>query len=98
MTGDLLKAPEAARIGLINHAVPSEQLDTKVAEIVAKLQANPRWAVRWTKTITNQPLKAAVAQMMDASIAYEMMSNMTADRAEAVAAMREKRKPSLTGE
>lgn len=98
MTGDLLKASEAARIGLINHAVPSEQLDAKVAEIVAKLQANPRWAVRWTKTVTNQPLKAAVAQMMDASIAYEMMSNMTADRAEAVAAMREKRKPNLTGE
>jgi enoyl-CoA hydratase len=98
LTGDLLKAPEAARIGLINHAVPTDQLDAKVAEIVAKLQANPRWAVRWTKVITNQPLKAAVAQMMDASIAYEMMSNITADRAEAVAAMREKRKPNLTGE
>ncbi|GGI79887.1 enoyl-CoA hydratase [Polymorphobacter multimanifer] len=98
LTGDLLKAPEAARIGLINHAVPTDQLDAKVAEIVGKLQANPRWAVRWTKTITNQPLKAAVAQMMDASIAYEMMSNLTADRAEAVAAMRERRPAKLSGE
>lgn len=98
LTGDMLNAPEAARIGLINHAVPTDQLDAKVAEIVAKLQSNPRWAVRWTKTITNQPLKAAVAQMMDASIAYEMMSNLTADRAEAVAAMRERRPARLTGE
>lgn len=98
MTGDLVKASEAARIGLINHAVPAGELDAKVAEIVAKLQANPRWAVRWTKTVTNQPLKALVSQMMDASIAYEMMSNLTADRAEAVAAMRERRKPVLGGE
>jgi len=98
MTGDMLKAGKAAEIGLINHAVPAAELDAKVAEIVAKLQNNPRWAVRWTKTVTNQPLKALVAQMMDASIAYEMMSNAAADRAEAVAAFRERRAPKLSGE
>lgn len=98
MTGDMLKAPRAAEIGLINHAVPADALDAKVADIVAKLQGNPRWAVRWTKTVTNQPLKALVAQMMDASIAYEMMSNATADRAEAVAAFRARRAPQLSGE
>ncbi len=98
MTGDLLTAAKAADIGLINHAVPSDQLDAKVAEVAAKILANPRWAVRWTKTVTNMPLKALVSQMMDASIAYEMMSNMTADRAEAVAAFREKRAPKLSGE
>ena len=98
MTGDLLTAAKAADIGLINHAVPGDQLDAKVAEVAAKILANPRWAVRWTKTVTNMPLKALVSQMMDASIAYEMMSNMTADRAEAVAAFREKRAPKLSGE
>ena len=98
MTGDLLTASKAVEMGLINHAVPGDQLDTKVAEVAAKIMANPRWAVRWTKTVTNMPLKALVSQMMDASIAYEMMSNMTADRAEAVAAFREKRAPKLSGE
>ena len=98
LTGDMLRATKAAEIGLINHAVPADQLDAKVAEIVTKLLASPRWAVRWTKTVTNQPLKALVAQMMDTSIAYEMLSNMAADRAEAVAAVREKRSARLTGE
>lgn len=98
MTGDLLTAAKAADMGLINHAVPGDQLDAKVAEVAAKIMGNPRWAVRWTKTVTNMPLKALVSQMMDASIAYEMMSNMTADRAEAVAAFREKRPAKLSGE
>lgn len=98
LTGDMLTAPEAARIGLINHAVTADALDAKVAEIAAKILGNPRWAVRWTKTVTNQPLKALAAQMMDSSLAHELLSNMTADRAEAVAAMREKRSPRLTGE
>ena len=94
----MVKAPKAAEIGLINHAVPTDQLDAKVAEMAAKLMASPRWAVRWTKTVTNTPLKALVAQMMDTSIAYEMMSNIAADRAEAVAAVRERRPAKLTGE
>ena len=98
LTGDMIKAPRAAEIGLINHAVPTDQLDAKVAEMAAKILASPRWAVRWTKTVTNAPLKALVSQMMDTSIAYEMMSNITADRAEAVAAMRERRPARLTGE
>ena len=98
LTGDLLKAPKAAEIGLINHAVPTAELDAKVAEMAAKLLASPRWAVRWTKTVTNAPLKALVSQMMDTSIAYEMLSNMAADRAEAVAAVRERRPARLTGE
>ena len=98
MTGDLLTAVRAAEIGLINHAVPSDQLDAKVAEVAGKILANPRWAVRWTKTLVNMPLKALASQMMEASIGYEMMSNIAADRAEAVNAFIEKRAPRLTGE
>jgi enoyl-CoA hydratase len=98
MTGELLSAARAAEIGLINHAVPGDQLDAKVAEVAGKILGNPRWAVRWTKTVANIPLKSLVAGMMDASVAYEMMSNAAADRAEAVAAFIEKRPPKLTGE
>ncbi len=98
LTGDMLSAAKAAEIGLINHAVPADRLDAKVAEIAAKILSNPRHAVRWTKAVMNQPLKQLAVQSMDASIAYETLSNMTADRAEAVAAMRERRLPKLTGE
>ncbi|MEM9740875.1 MAG: enoyl-CoA hydratase/isomerase family protein [Pseudomonadota bacterium] len=97
MTGDLLTAVEAKALGLINYAVPAGELDAKVDELVAKLQANPKWAVRWTKTVTNIPLRALAAQLMDASVGWESVSNYLDDRVEAVAATLEKRKPHLTG-
>jgi enoyl-CoA hydratase len=98
MTGDLLTASEAQALGLINYAVPTAALDEKVQELVTKLQGNPRWAVRWTKTVTNIPLRALAAQMMDASVGWESVSNIHADRKEAVEAFRQKRAPRLTGE
>ena len=98
MTGDLITAKEAVSMGLINHAVPADQLDTKVDEIVAKLLGNPRWAVRWTKTSMNIVLRDLANKMNDAAMAYEMMSNLTQDRKEAVRAFIEKRAMELTGE
>jgi enoyl-CoA hydratase len=98
LTGDMIPARQAAEMGLINHAVPADELDAKVAEIAGKILGNPRHAVRWSKLVVNQPLKQLAIQSMDASIAYETLSNMTADRAEAVAAFRERRKADLTGE
>jgi enoyl-CoA hydratase len=98
LTGDMLTGAEAARIGLVNHAVPADRLDARVSEIAAKILANPRLAVRWTKTVANQPLKVMAAQMMDSALAHEMLSNLAADRAEAVRALIAKRPPTFTGE
>ena len=98
LTGDLVDAKDAAAMGLINHAVPADALDGKVDEIVGKIQGNPRWAVRWTKTAVNLVLRDIATRVSDAAIAYEMLSNMTADRQEAVSAFVEKRPPGYTGE
>jgi enoyl-CoA hydratase len=98
MTGDLLSATEAMRLGLINYAVPASELDAKTHEIAVKILANPKWAVRWTKTTANIPLRALAAQLMDASIGWESVSNYLGDRREAVTAFKEKRAPKLTGE
>jgi enoyl-CoA hydratase len=98
MTGDLIPAPRAAAMGLINHCVPAAELDAKVAEVAGKILANPKWAVRWTKTVANIPLKKLAVELSDAAIAYELLSNMTADRKEAVAAFVEKRRAKFEGE
>ncbi|HJQ56246.1 MAG TPA: enoyl-CoA hydratase-related protein [Vineibacter sp.] len=97
LTGDMIRAKEAAAMGLINHAVPADQLDAKVDEIVGKIQGNPRWAVRWTKVAVNIALRDIANKVNDAAIAYELLSNMMKDRQEAVSAFVEKRKPDYSG-
>ena len=54
-------------------------------------------AIRWTKITANLPLKQLVHSHFDAGVAYEMLSNMTADHKEAVAAFRERRDAVFTG-
>ena len=98
MTGDMLPASEAERLGLVNYAVPADELDAKVDEIASKILGNPRWAVRWTKAAANIPLRELAAKLTDAALAYELVTNTTEDRRETVAAFVEKRKPQLTGE
>lgn len=98
LTGDMLSAQEAFDLGLINYAVPTQELENKVQLLVRKITANPRWAVRWTKTVTNMALRDLAQRLMDPAVAYEMMSNLTNDHQEAVNAFREKRKPNFTGD
>ncbi len=97
MTGDLLTAAEAARMGLINHAVPAADLDGRVDALADKLARGATKAIRWTKRTINIPLKELAHTLMDTSLAYESLSNRTEDHQEAVRAFAEKRRPAFTG-
>lgn len=96
-TGDPIPAPEAARIGLINRAVPTTELDEAVFGLARRIAAGATKAIRWTKITTNMALKNLVHAYMDTGVAYEILSNATRDHQEAVNAFREKRKPVFTG-
>ncbi len=98
MTGAMIPASRAVEMGLINYAVPGAELDEHVAKMIARLKESPIWAVRWTKTVTNIPLRELAHKLMDPSVSYEMLSNLQPDHREAVAAFLEKRKPKFTGE
>ena len=97
LTGDLFDGRTAERIGLINHAVPAEELDAKVDYFVKRFVNGATRAVRWSKLSINLPLRALAHSVMDASIAYQTLTNNSADHQEAVNAFREKRKPRFIG-
>jgi enoyl-CoA hydratase len=97
MTGDLIDAREAERIGLINDCVPEAELDARVAALAGKLLAGATQAIRFTKVAMNIHLKQIASAVMDASVAYETMTFFTKDHHEAVKAFQEKRKPQFTG-
>ncbi|MBR0652033.1 enoyl-CoA hydratase/isomerase family protein [Roseomonas terrae] len=98
LTGKLMSAPDAERFGLINYAVPADQLDEKVSEFLSSFLNGATKAIRWSKTSINIPLRALAHSMLDAALAYQTMTNDSADHQEAVRAFAEKRRPRFTGQ
>ncbi|WP_317929838.1 enoyl-CoA hydratase/isomerase family protein [Halioxenophilus sp. WMMB6] len=92
LTGELLTASKAAEIGLINHCVAPEALDTTVDALCERLLAGSRNAVRWTKILLNQELKRVTHSLLDTGLAYEAVSMRQADHRNAVQAMLDKSK------
>jgi enoyl-CoA hydratase len=93
MTGELIPARRAAEIGLVNHCLPAAELDAAVAAFCDKLLAGSTAAIRWTKVVANLELKRITHALLDPGLAYEALSQRSADHREAVKAMHEKRKP-----
>lgn len=91
--GDRINAEDAGRIGLVNHVVDDDRLGSAVDDLVGRMLAMPQKALRWTKLSINVPLRQLASCMMDVSLAYESMSNISKDHVRAVKAFREKRTP-----
>jgi enoyl-CoA hydratase len=97
MTGDFLAAPEAERLGLVNHVVPADEVLPAATTLAERLANGATWAVRWTKASVNKTLRERLNLILDTSLAYEALSSSTEDHQEATRAFMEKRPPSFTG-
>ncbi len=97
MRGLIITGTEARDRNLINYAVPTEEVLPRAMAIAAELVELPAVAVRWTKLSINMLLKERINSILDASIAYEMLSMNTVDHGEAAKAFLEKRKPVYKG-
>ncbi len=97
MLGDLIPAPEAERIGLVNHVVPADEVLPKARELAERLANGPTWAIRWTKASINKAVRERANLILDTSLAFEALSSGTEDLREAARAFLEKRKPEFKG-
>ena len=95
LLGEPITAKRAEEIGLINYAVPADELDAKVMELATKLNNGAQRSIRWTKQLINTPLRQVAHSMMDLGLANETLSMFDPDHAEAVKAFREKRDPAF---
>ncbi|MGW0802580.1 enoyl-CoA hydratase/isomerase family protein [Nonomuraea sp. NPDC002799] len=65
---------EMAAAGMINYAVPRDELDATVRDLCERLIRRPFYALAWTKRILNQPVRQRFNDGYDAGIAYEMIN------------------------
>lgn len=91
LTGELLSAGEAVKMGLINHCLPLDELDLAVTAFCDKLLLGATQAIRWTKVLLNLELKRIATSVMDTGIAYEALSQRSEEHAEGLRALQEKR-------
>jgi enoyl-CoA hydratase len=97
LTGDLVNAEEAERIGLINRVVAPEELYPTALALAQRLAAGAPKAIGWTKLSVNRWLKEGLNLIMDASLGLEWITFGTEDHREAVDAFLEKREPKYKG-
>ena len=73
MTGRPYTASELDRLGIINYALPVDQVDAKVAELVETLLARRAYALAWTKRLANKLVNDQLNMSLDASAASEII-------------------------
>ena len=98
LLGEPISARDAEEIGLINRALPDDQLDAHVDGIIERLLAMPPHAVNYTKATLNLALKQMTGAAFEASLGYQAYSLKMDDFKEATRAFVEKRKGDFKGE
>jgi enoyl-CoA hydratase/carnithine racemase len=94
LTSDFIDGREAERIGLVSLCVPAEQVLPRALDVADRLARGAQQAIRWTKRSLNNWLRQA-GPIFDQSIALEMLTFMSEDVREGLAAIREKRPPAF---
>ncbi len=92
MTGNMLRALEAERIGLVSLCVPDEELLDKATAVATTLANGPRHAIKFTKRALNQWLLQA-GPIFDHSVALEMLGFFSEDVMAGVEGLRNRKPP-----
>ncbi|HSV53433.1 MAG TPA: enoyl-CoA hydratase [Burkholderiaceae bacterium] len=93
LTGEFISAQEALQRGLVNRAVPAEQLDAEIEKLVASILQKPRTAIAMGKALFYQQREMGVEaayQLAGQTMAVNMMDECAQ---EGVLAFTEKRSP-----
>lgn len=94
LTGRIIDAVEADRIGLVLRVVPDDELLGHTLAIAEQIAANSPWGVRMTKEVMWSQLEVGSLQAgIDLENRTQILSSFTGDMREAVAAFVEKRPP-----
>ena len=98
LTGDLIPAAEAHRIGLVSVVAADDQLEAKTNELVAKLLAASQSGLRGAKHLINKGQQLDFHESLRMELEYvHTYATTHPDATEGLIAFAEKRKPRFSG-
>ena len=97
LSGEMISAQEAYRIGLVNEVVPAADLITRAEAILKQIFANAPIAVRYSLEAVNKGLETSQAEGLALEASFFGLCAATADKHEGTQAFLQKRAPEFQG-
>jgi enoyl-CoA hydratase len=96
-SGEMIKADEAEKIGLVNKVVPSGQLEMEAEKVASQLLERPALALRAAKIAIRKGMNVGLKEGLQIEQDAFCMLFGTQDQKEGMAAFLKKRKPIFQG-
>ena len=97
LSGEMISAQEAHRIGLVNEIVPAADLITRAEAILNKIASNAPVAVKFSLEAVNKGLETSQGEGILLEASYFGLCAGTEDKKEGTSAFLEKRTPQFRG-
>lgn len=97
LLGRRLSGTEAAEWGLIQRAVPADELETAAGEVIEKLVNGPTVAIGLTKRLLHRSSDRGLGEALEAEANALELSSRSPDFREGLSAFRDRRPPEFEG-
>ncbi|HMV49539.1 MAG TPA: enoyl-CoA hydratase-related protein [Blastocatellia bacterium] len=97
LTGEMINAQEAHRLGLVNEVYPPEELEAKTMELAGRIAEKSPVALAMAKTAVKAAARTTLREGLDQEIDLFALCFSSEDKEEGVRAFLEKRKPEFKG-
>jgi enoyl-CoA hydratase len=97
LTGDMISAEEAERLGLVNHVFAPEELEAKTMELANRIAELSPVAVAMAKASVKNAARMNLREGLDSEVDLFALCFSSEDKEEGVRAFIEKRKPEFKG-